>query len=94
MRVERLAAYTEEELGYQNDASEWTVRGSEDFLVDVEEDKRHVAAGEVRRVAAAHEDAAGRRMAYYSETFGGGLGTWWVPRPGARRLVSGRGSST
>lgn len=66
-----FAARAEVELGYLNDASDWTVSGSKDFLADVDEDERHVATCEVRRVAAAHDGARRRRMAHYAETFGG-----------------------
>ena len=67
---------TQEELGYLGDASEWTVRGSEDFIADVEDDKRHVASFEAARVDAHHEDARRRRMEYYAQTLGGLAG--WI----------------
>jgi hypothetical protein len=58
------------DLGYATAASDWTVRGASDFLLDAEGEKRDVAAREAARVEVVQSDAR-RRMAYYAETFGG-----------------------
>jgi hypothetical protein len=50
--------------------SEWTTRASRDFLEDLREDKKKVAAETVNAVGRRHADGRAKRMAHHVGTFG------------------------
>ena len=68
--LDNLREFTVAELGHQREVSEWTVRAARDFLEDVREDKRKVAAETVGRVGRWHSGSRARRMTRHGETFG------------------------
>ncbi|ACO67300.1 predicted protein [Micromonas commoda] len=68
--LDNLREFTRAELRHQREVSEWTVRAAHDFLEDLREDKRKVAAETVGRVGRWHAGARTRRLARHRETFG------------------------
>ena len=68
--LDNLREFTRAELRHQCEVSEWTVRAAHDFLEDLREDKRKVAAETVGRVGRWHAGARTRRLARHRETFG------------------------
>ena len=66
--LENLREFTVAELGHQREVSEWTVRAARDFLEDVREDKRKVAAETVG--GGGWHWQSGAAMTRHGETFG------------------------
>ena len=68
--LDELRDFTRVELRHQREVSEWTTRASRDFLEDLREDKKKVAAETVNAVGRRHADGRAKRMEHHVGTFG------------------------
>ena len=68
--LDELRDFTRVELRHQREVSEWTTRASRDFLEDLREDKKKVAAETVNAVGRRHADGRVKRMEHHVGTFG------------------------
>ena len=68
--LDELRDFTRVELRHQREVSEWTTRASRDFLEDLREDKKKVAAETVNAVGRWHSESRTKRMAHHVGTFG------------------------
>ena len=68
--LDELRDFTRVELRHQREVSEWTTRASRDFLEDLREDKKKVAAETVNAAGRWHSESRAKRMEHHVGTFG------------------------